>query len=356
VDLTRERAARLALPCLLVLLIAVGCGQQNQQGGSGTTTSGAQTTPTVPPGHYENPVLMSDFADPSVLQVGNVFYAYATNAFGKNVQVARSNDLVHWDVLPDALPALPSWAAPGGSYVWAPAVIQLGNTYVMYYTARDAQSNKQCVGVATSVEPGGKFRDRSSHALVCQVDQGGTIDPSPLLDGGKLYLYFKNDGNCCGLTTHLYVQQLTPDGLNSLGRATSLVSNDAAWEGNVVEAPDMFKHDGKYYLFFSANDYAGVHYAVGYATCQTAIGPCQKAPDNPILSSQVSKPPFVIGPGGESVIQLGNQTWVFYHAWSVNPDGSQGDSRYMYLDRITWQNDGPHVQGPTTAPEPDPIL
>jgi beta-xylosidase len=348
------RRARLAFLCLLLLLMSLGCGQQNQQAGSGSTPGASQTTPAVPPGDYENPVLKSDFPDPSILQVGTVYYAYATNAFGKNVQVARSSDLVHWDVLPDVMPVLPSWAQPGSSYVWAPAVLQIGNTYVMYYTARDQQSNKQCVGVATSDKPEGKFRDRSTHALVCQVDEGGTIDPSPLSDGGKLYLYFKNDGNCCGLTTYLYEQQLASDGLSVMGKPTRLVSNDKTWEGNVVEAPDMFKHNGKYYLFFSANNYAGVDYAVGYASCQTAAGPCQEAPENPILTSKVKQPPFVIGPGGESVFQVGNQTWVVYHAWDVNPDGSRGDSRFMWLDRITWQNDKPHVQGPTTDPEPIP--
>lgn len=336
--------------CLLVLVLATACSQQNQRSTSGTTP---QAT-SIPKGDYQNPVLKSDYPDPSVLQVGHVFYSYATNAAGENVQVSSSNDLVHWNMLTDAMPALPSWAQPGGSYVWAPAVIQLGATFVMYYTARDAQSNKQCVGVATSDKPQGKFHDRSNRALVCQVDQGGTIDPSPLLDGNKLYLYFKNDGNCCGMTTYLYAQQLTPDGLNVTGKAIPLVSDDKVWEGNVVEAPDMFKHNEKYYLFFSANSYAGVHYAVGYATCQTATGPCQEAPENPILSSQVSKQPYVIGPGGEDVFQIGNQTWMLYHAWSVNPDGTQGDSRYLYLDRVNWQNDRPRIQGPTTNPEPAP--
>lgn len=344
--------ARCASLWLLVAMLVAGCGGfTNQQGAQATPTSSTQT---IPAGDYKNPVLKSDFADPSVIQVGSVFYAYATNAFGENVQVARSTDLVHWNELSDAMPALPSWAQPGGSYVWAPAVIQIGNTFVMYYTARDQQSNKQCVGVATSDKPEGKFRDRSTHALVCQVDQGGTIDPSPLLDGNKLYLYFKNDGNCCGLTTYLYEQQLAPDGLSVIGKPSPLVSNDKVWEGSVVEAPDMFKHNGKYYLFFSANDYAGVHYAVGYAICQTATGPCQEAPENPILSSQMTKQPYVIGPGGESVIAVGNQTWMLYHAWNVNADGTQGDSRYLYLDRITWQNDKPQVQGPTTSPEPIP--
>lgn len=334
---------------LLLLLITAGCGQQKEQ-----TPAGTSASPAVPAGDFENPVISSDFPDPGILQVGNTYYAYATNAYGKNVQVARSMDMVHWEMLPDAMPALPTWAQPGGSYVWAPAVIQIGNTYVMYYTARDMQSNRQCVGVATSDKPEGKFHDRSSRPLICQTEQGGTIDPSPFRDGDTLYLYFKNDGNCCGMTTYLYAQQLSPDGLSVVGKPVPLMQNDQPWEGRVVEAPDMFKYNGKYYLFFSANDYAGVNYAVGYALCQTAMGPCQQASENPILASRMNRRPYVIGPGGQSVIQIGDQTCIAYHAWNVNADGTQGDSRYMWLDRITWQNDRPQVQGPTTGPQPLP--
>ncbi len=333
----------------MVLLVA--CGQQSQQ-----ATSSGPTATVVPKGSYVNPVLATDFPDPRVLQDGNTYYAYGTNAAGKNVQVVRSTDLVHWDALPDALPALPTWANPGGSHVWAAQAIHIGNKYVMYYVARDQQSDKQCVGIATSDKPEGRFKDTSSHALVCQTDEGGTIDPRPFNDGRALYLYFKNDGNCCGITTYLYAQPLTPDGLSLTGKPTRLVNNDQSWEGNVVEAPEMFKHDGKYYLFFSANSYAGVNYAVGYATCKTVIGPCTDASNNPILKSKVDKQPFVIGPGGESVLQIGSQTWIFYHAWNTNPDGSQGDSRFMWLDRINWNNDAPTVQGPTTSPELMPIV
>jgi beta-xylosidase len=339
-------AMRLAFCCLLALLITAGC--------SPPSTTGTPTATGTPENVYKNPVLRSDFPDPGVLHVGDTYYAYATNAAGKNVQVARSNDLVNWDILNDAMPALPSWAQPGGSYVWAPEVIQVGNTYVMYYTARDMQSNKQCVGVATSERPEGKFKDRSDHPLVCQADQGGTIDPFPFRDGDKLYLYFKNDGNCCGLSTHLYVQPLAPDGLTLHGQPVSLGQNDALWEGKVVEAPTMFKHDDAYYLFYSANDYAGVNYAVGYARCSKATGPCKDASENPILASQMKRDPNVIGPGGQSLVQVGKQTWIVYHAWDVTADGQQGDNRYMYIDRINWQDGKPRIQGPTTSPQPMP--
>lgn len=333
----------------LVVLLAVAWGIQ-QIYNSRTESTPKMTTQ----GFYTNPVIQSDFPDPSILQVGNLFYAYATNAFGKHVQVARSDDLVRWEPLPDAMPALPAWVDLSNSNVWAAEVIQIGNTFVMYYTARDQESQRQCVGVAASARPDRGFRDTSSRPLICQIEQGGTIDSSPFRDGDKLYLYFKNDGNCCGLPTHLYVQELAPDGLSLVGNPVPLLVNDQQWEGNVIEAPNMFKHNGTYYLFYSANDYGGASYAIGYARCQTPLGPCVKAPENPILASRLHLSPPVIGPGGQNVFQVGNQTWIAYHAWNTTDDGLQGDSRFMWLDRINWQHDRPVIQGPTTEPQPTP--
>ncbi|MBC8161040.1 MAG: family 43 glycosylhydrolase [Roseiflexaceae bacterium] len=305
-------------------------------------------------GMFQNPVLRADFADPGVLKVGDTYYAYATNAIGKNIQAAKSTDLVNWTMLQDALPALPTWAQLGGSLVWAPEVAQFGDQFIMYYTARDKASDRQCIGIAVSADPGGRFKDENDGPLICQADQGGSIDASPFSDGDTHYLYWKNDGNCCGKPTYIYVQQLAPDGLSLVGEPTQLVRNDAVWEGNLVEAPTMVKHEDRYYLFFSANDYAGPKYAVGYANCESATGPCEDAPENPILKSRMDQKPLVVGPGHQSVVQVGEQTWIVYHAWEVNSNGLRGDRRFMYIDRIDWQDGVPRVLGPTTDPQAMP--
>jgi beta-xylosidase len=322
---------------------------------SEATASAASATPqTAGEGQFQNPVLRADFADPAILKVDDTYYAYATNASGKNIQAARSNDLVKWQLLPDAMPALPKWARLGGSLVWAPEVAKIGDKYVLYYTARDKASDKQCVGVATSDKPEGKFRDTNDKPFVCQTTEGGTIDASPFFDEGKWYLFFKNDGNCCSIATHLYVQEMTPDGLGLVGEPVRLVRNDRAWEGRVVEAPTMWKHEGKYYLFFSANDYGGPPYAVGYANCQSVMGPCEDAPENPILKSVLQKP-LVIGPGHQTiVVDDDGETWIVYHAWEVNSSGTRGSRRFMWMDRLEWQDGKPVVRGPTTGMQPMP--
>ena len=300
--------------------------------------------PTVPAWASTTPAIANDFADPAVLVANGAYYAYATNAGGKNIQVARSTDLRQWTMLPDALPTLPAWASANGAWVWAPDVIAAGGRFVMYYTARDAGSGRQCVGVATSAAPAGPFRDANAHPLVCQLELGGTIDPSALRDGNALYLYFKSDGNCCHMPTQLWGQRLAADGLTLLGKPVALLTNDQPWEGAVVEAPSMLQHAGGYDLFYSGNDFASARYAVGYARCQSPLGPCTKTTESPILASgpHAAGTPLA-GPGGASFFQAHGSTWIAYHAWHVTPAGGLSQSRYLLISRLVWRGAEPVV-------------
>jgi beta-xylosidase len=307
---------------------------------------------------FQNPVLRDNFPDPFVLQEGDTYYVYATNAVGRNISLASSTDLVEWKVLGNAMPTLPKWAQPKTEYVWAPEVIKMGGQYIMYYTARDRTSDTQCVGVAVSASPEGPFRDTNEKPFVCQSEQGGTIDASPFRDeDGQLYLLYKNDGNCCGMGTYIYVQEMALDGLSLVGEPLRLIRNDREWEAYVIEAPSMFKHEDKYYLFYSANNYGGPEYAVGYAICASPRGPCKKAEENPILGSNLeNKDLLVIGPGHQTLLQVGDQTWIIYHVWRALPGGFRGDSRYMWIDRLDWVDGKPVVHGPTTDEQPVPQI
>ncbi|MDQ3927806.1 MAG: glycoside hydrolase family 43 protein [Chloroflexota bacterium] len=366
------------LPGLVALVILGACGTEatptaTLPPATATLAPAAENTPTtqaakptatkrvptatataivVPEGQFMNPVIKSDFPDPGITNVDGVYYAYATNSGNKNVQVAKSTDLVHWEMLRDALPGISKWAKLQFGNVWAPEVMKIGEQYVMYYTARDKASNVQCIGVATSATPEGPFQDPRTEPFVCQPGQGGSIDPSPFRDGDKLYLYWKNDGNCCGGITYIYVQEMSPDGLTLVGEPKQLVQNDTRWEGVVIEAPTMWKEGDRYFLFFSGNIYNGLDYAVGYATCQSATGPCQDAPENPILKTSLERPP-VISPGHQTVVtDKDGETWMVYHAWESPPSGTP--RRFVWLDRLEWKDGKPDVQGPTTSPQPVP--
>jgi beta-xylosidase len=287
---------------------------------------------------------IGDFPDPFVLADAGGYYAYATNANDRHVQLLHSNDLHTWRALPDAMPALASWVRQSVPHVWAPEVIKLGERYVLYYTAHDRASDRQCVGAAVSTSPAGPFVDAASRPLVCQADLGGTIDASPLLDGGRLYLYFKSDGNCCDKPTHLFGQELRPDGLAVTGEPARLLTNGRVWEGKVIEAPTMVVRDGKYLLLYSANDFGNGSYAAGYAGCAGPLGPCEPA-DTPFLKS--SREAKLFGPGHQAVFTAGGQDYIAYHAWELKPDGKRGDRRFLYIDKLDWVDGKPLVKGTT---------
>ena len=294
---------------------------------------------------------LGDFPDPFLYAEAGTTYAFATNANGRNVQVASSSDLARFTALPDAMPALAAWASPAFGLTWAPEVVKVGTSYLLYYTGRDKASNKQCIGIATARAPAGPYVDSRTAPLVCQVAEGGSIDPSPWRDTTGFYLYVKNDGNCCGLPTSLYAVPLTADGLATVGAPVKLITNDAtSWERAVVEAPTMFQRDGQYLLFYSGGDYADSSYAVGFARCTSALGPCTKNAGNPILKSRSDTSPALIGPGHQSLLQSGGQTWIAYHAWEVTSSGARGTRRFMYVDKLDWVDGQPVVRGPTMVP------
>ncbi|PYE56527.1 glycoside hydrolase family 43 protein [Deinococcus yavapaiensis] len=344
---------RLLLFCTASLTVAASLALA---GGAGPRLPAppARTAPPVAPASpatvtrtFTNPVIPDDFPDPFILRVGKTYYAYGTNTGGVDLPVRKSNDLVNWQLVGEGFGRLGNWAT--GGFTWAPEVMAVKNGYTLYYTARHTDSGRQCIGVATSKSPEGPFRDESSKPLVCQLDQGGSIDASPLVDSdGKRYLYWKNDGNCCSLLTAIYVQQLSDDGLKLLGQPKDLIYNGALWEGNLIEAPNVYKRGSTYYLFYSAADYNSDTYSVGYATATSPTGPFRKqSRDLPWLFTKGA----LSGPGGQGVITDGaGQTWMYYHGWTTGQIGYEaGGVRSMRLDKLTFDASGKPVLNPTTT-------
>lgn len=306
---------------------------------------------------YTNPVFPEDFPDPFVLRVGATYVAFATNAAGKNVRAAESTDLATWTELPDALPTLPSWARANASLTWAPSVLARGGTYVLYFTARDEASNFQCIGRAIANDPRGPYVDDTTHPFICQVHAPnalcGSIDASPFVDSnGDAYLLWKSDENAtaCSGDARLWTQRLGVDGLSLLGSPTMLLARDRDWELPLIEGPSMLKHGASYYLFYSANWWESASYGVGYAVCDTPIGPCtKKTLDGPLVASADG----VLGPGGQEFFHdPSGALWMAYHAWTAPTVGyAHGGRRSLRIDRLTFPQAEPTLRGPTTTPQ-----
>jgi beta-xylosidase len=273
-----------------------------------------------------------DAPDPFVLADDRHYVLYTTQVGLNNVPVATSSDLRHWSPSTDALPRLPDWAAWGRT--WAPGVVRLRGRYVLYFAAQHASSGRQCIGVAVSATATGPFAPVGSSPLVCQVDLGGSIDPDPFVDrDGTVVLLWKSDGNAKGQTSTLFGQRLAPDGLTLDGQPSALVTSGAPWEQPLIENPSMLATGDRFVLLYSGGWWESAGYAVGYALCASALGPCTKATvDQPLFASAGDE----AGPGGTCVITgpAGDQ-WLGYHAWTSGAVGyGQGGARSLRFARL----------------------
>jgi arabinan endo-1,5-alpha-L-arabinosidase len=340
--------SRLAPTLLLVALVVSGLA----------VAAPAATAATRSHAHGIAPVIDDNFADPDILVVKGVYYAYATNNEGQNVQLRTSRDLKHWTRHPDVAPVLGDWVgpcsfAPGGptdNCVWAPRVEKVAGGYALYYTARDATSPRQCIGVATSTSPLGPFKPVGSEPLVCPngengtTDLGGAIDAGTYSENGQQYLLWKADGNCCeGKTAIIYLQKMSADGRTLTGPPVELIRRDQPYEGNVVEAPTLLKRHGTYYLFYSANDFFGANYRTAYATSSTLEGPYTKAKTELMTTDRFQE--RVRGPGGQAIFpNRDGSTSIAFHGW--DPTYTY---RAMYVSTLAWSADGvPSVTAAST--------
>jgi beta-xylosidase len=316
--------------------------------GAATPTLGAQPLPNpavttpgrlVPSGENQS--------DPFLVRVRNRYLLYSSGIPGQspiNVPVATATRFGRWSPVKDALPVLPHWAAPG--YTWAPDVHQFGSTTVLYFTASLLGTGRQCVGIATSRSPLGPFKAEQK-PFICQTILGGTIDPRVFTDAsGANWMLFKSDQNIGGASTPtmMWSQRLSKNGLHLTGPAAKLMGPDEAWQGTIVEAPDMVEVDGSYWLVYSGNWFNQPAYAVGAAHCAGPSGPCADTTDRPLLSSNAQG----AGPGEASVYRDSTGFWMLYTPVLAL---KYGPPRPIMITRIGFSPAGPYLAagGPPPA-------
>ena len=258
------------LNALLVLCSGLAC------------TAGGRDTkpdPTDPP--LASPVYCGD---PFILLHEGTYYAYGT-AEEDGIGVLVSEDLENWSSVPGNRLALHKADSWGDRWFWAPEVYHVNGRFYMYYSADEH------ICVATADHPLGPFVQERKEPMIpgekC-IDNSLFID-----DDGKPYLFFDrfNDG------LNIWVAELEDDLMTLRTETmTPCIHVSQPWEEiwpRVNEGPFVYKHDGKYYMTYSANSYESPYYGVGYATADRVTGPWTKYPGNPVLQ----KPGNLVGVG-----------------------------------------------------------
>ncbi|MDC0707707.1 family 43 glycosylhydrolase [Stigmatella sp. ncwal1] len=295
-----------------------------------------ENPPPPPPAlDITNPVLSGDYPDPSILRVGDTYWATATSSeWAPHFPLLRSTDLLHWDLVGPVFESEPTWSE--GNY-WAPELATDNGRYFIFYTAKK-KGGPLCVAVATASQVSGPYTDRGP--LVCQ--ELGSIDGALIRDeNNTLYMVWKEDGNSRGLPTPLWAQPLSEDGTQLIGEKKQILLNDVPWEGQVVEGPYFIKRNGWFYLFYAGAGCCGraCNYGVGVARSKSLLSGWEKDPLNPIVKNNES---WKCPGHGSVVTDPEGRDYLLYHAYSTT--GSVYVGRQGVLDAIEWgENEWPSI-------------
>ena len=281
---------------------------------------------------------------------------------------------------------LPMITAPGGSASGDVTVIRDQGKYYMYCTGGGAwiSDNMLCwsfqcvenVPVAPHVvKYNGIFYMCGNDSPVYKADNPlgpfisiGEWKDTPDVEGGwngafdvdifidddnKPYLYYPGRG-----VSGIYVVPLDPNDLSRFAGPVKHLfgfNSEHIWEryGEMNEYPDvawvegpwMQKHNGIYYLQYSASGTQWKTYAEGYYTAVTPMGPFTYAPNNPLLRKTEG---LVTGPAHGSIVEgPDGNLWQFYTIVLSNPPGG----RRIGMDRIAFDKKGNMSVDVTDTPQ-----
>lgn len=377
------RNSRYILKILFVIFIAgmTSCGNPNAIDDKEIQT-------------FSNPLNVA-FGDPYILDDGyGIYYMYGTGAGAVDGFVVYSSpDLINWEnkgqVFYGNTPD--SWSVAN---FWAPEVYKFNGKYYMFYSAdwkvnptNEGENFK--IGVAVSDSPTGPFEDLMDRPI---FDPGyPIIDANVIQDKtGKFYLYYSRACYKHPVESEIaewarrqnlfdeieeswiYGVELAPDFKSVIGDPVLLLKppatmddEQAEWESRSVtsgevnrrwtEGSFIFEHHDQYYIMYSANHFGGEHYAVGYATGPSPLGPFTKADNNPVIEKNTGKGGQVTGTGHNMVLFSSdkNQMYTVYHGRTEKT----GDDRVVFIDRMTIDDNGRLlVHGPTTEQQPKPVM
>ncbi|RYY19044.1 MAG: hypothetical protein EOP41_10110, partial [Sphingobacteriaceae bacterium] len=309
----------------------------------------AQTT-------YTNPLINSDFPDPSVIFVpGDGYYAFGTHdEFSptiNNIQVCKSADMVNWSAPEGALTEAPTWAKNCNKY-WAPQIVKVGDQYRLYFAAEPDTKDGMCLALAVSNEPHG-FTDVGKPIAQLPGSTYRMIDPCFFYDAksGKNLLYYGSAHE------PISVVEVDNDGYSILSKPIDVLQPKPGVQYESLREGAFVTYQEKYdrYLLWVSGDNTWVEN--GYAITVFWSDDPQKE-FQPIPQNLVLKPNERWDAPGQNCIftDTAGEDWIIYHA--VDPkDRFVGNTRalkrQMCMDRIFYDEEGwPYIEGGSPTFEP----
>ena len=231
-------------------------------------------------------------ADPTIYVESGKYYLTGTGGTGRSASAGfvalESTDLENWTVPAGTQGAAHMILSKGhqafGTHgFWAPQLFKENGTYYLTYTANEQTVLTQS---ATLLGP-------YTQAKVAPID--GTeknIDSYIFKDSdGKHYLYhvrFDNGNYLWVAEFDLEKGKIKPETLTKcFGQTEPWEATPAYESAPIMEGPTVIRLQDKYYLFYSANHFMNIDYAVGYAVADSPYGPWMKQSDSPIIHRSI---------------------------------------------------------------------
>ncbi len=354
---------------------------------------------TNPAGPMGDPALLRKPPGEAVAVDGRYYLVFTGETPNEHSFVARSTaDFVTWQDEGVIFDGKGTWAR---SAYWAPEAYKIGEKFYLFFSAQNSdlpwtKEEHFNIGIAVAEKPAGPYKLLMNRPI---FEPGYPIIDANLFidDDGTPYLTFSR---CCyqhAVESELadfarekgwfdeieeswvYGIKLTKDFTTVIGESVLLLrppvtmdDKQAEWESRSVTAREvnrrwtegstLFKHKGTYYLMYSGNNFAGDHYAVGYAVSEKPLGPYKKADNNPVLEKNTQNGGGIQGIPvlqGIPVRGTGHNNIFFSpdrkEMFCIYHGRTEGHARRLFIDRMSIDANGVlRVQGPTTTPQPAP--
>jgi xylan 1,4-beta-xylosidase len=264
---------------------------------------------------FQNPLFAGDYADPTILRVGEDFYMTHTSySYAPGLVIWHSRDLVNWTPISQVVNET-------HGEIWAPDLVEQGGRYFIYFPMGG-------IYVVHADHPRGPW-SAPIDMKINDIDPGHVVGPD-----GKRYLY----------TAGGHVIELNADGLSTVGERKKVYDGWAypkEWktEGFWLESPKLMKRGEYYYLICAEGGTAGPptsHMAV-VARSRSPLGPWENSPHNPLIHTySADEDWWSVGHG--ALVSTPDDRWYFvYHGYRK---GFQTLGRNNLIEPIEWTSDG----------------
>lgn len=357
------RKVVLSLMLLMLLLGAGGCSYERSADVVFPESPDATAMYDMSVLHNEAKWTVNNAHDPGIIKTDQGYYIFSTDikVGGEpkpGLMVRKSDDLIHWKWVGNALPGIPQEALDwtGATNLWAPDIVNYNGEFRLYYSASTFGSRQSMIGMAVSDSIEGPWFDQGVVIKTENSDPINAIDPNIITDSeGRMWMVY---GSFFG---GIHLIELEPEmgkpkkeGPGVLIAARNMATEDGAVEGPYIIYNEQFD---KYYLFTSY-DSLFEDYNVRVARADFITGPYVDYNGREMTDTDF-EPQFAVGtkliggykfgedegwiaPGHNSVLKDGQDYYMAHHArgefdknWS-----------YLHIRKILWTEDGWPVLSP----------